>query len=161
LPIPDCWFAYGETSYKLAILPLGGYVQMVGQVDGDEGADDADDPRSYRKKSVGQRMLIISAGVIMNAILAVFCFIACYQGLGKEHPAAVINYVDSHAPAFKHGLPSGAAITKIGAVENPTFSDLTQIVINSMKDYTIPVTYQTFNQRNARVVSTSIEPRLD
>src|SRR5437764_449971 len=44
--IPGCRFKRGETTYKLAILPLGGYVQMVGQVAGDEGSDDDDDPRS-------------------------------------------------------------------------------------------------------------------
>src|SRR5262249_24108107 len=70
--IPGCSFKWGETTYKLAIVPLGGYVQMVGQVDGDESSDGSeDDPRSFRNKSVGQRMLIISAGVIMNVILAV------------------------------------------------------------------------------------------
>src|SRR5436309_3312137 len=47
--IPGCRFKRGETTYKLAILPLGGYVQMVGQVDGDEASDGSEeDPRSYR-----------------------------------------------------------------------------------------------------------------
>src|ERR1019366_9290124 len=105
--IPGCQFTWGETTYKLAILPLGGYVQMVGQVDGDEASDGKDDdPRSYRKKTVGQRMLIISAGVLMNALLAVCCFIAIYEGPGKEHSAAVVNVVDPSAPAFKYGLKS-------------------------------------------------------
>src|SRR6185503_3668902 len=72
--IPGCWWKWGETTYKLALFPLGGYVQMVGQVDGDESSDGSeDDPRSYRNKTVFQRMAIISAGVVMNAILAVVC----------------------------------------------------------------------------------------
>jgi regulator of sigma E protease len=103
--IPGCQFTWGETNYKLAILPLGGYVQMVGQIDGDESSDGSeDDPRSYRRKTVGQRMLIISAGVIMNAILAACCFIAIYQGDGKEHSAAVISMVDADSQAFMFGL---------------------------------------------------------
>ncbi len=161
-PIPGCWFAYGETTYKLAVLPLGGYVQMVGQVDGDESADDADDPRSYRKKTVGQRMLIISAGVIMNAILAVFCFIACYQGPGKEHPSANIGYVDSGAPAFKHGLKSGGEIVEIDGVKKPTFSDFTQTVINSLAGNQIEMTYLTYDKQGRSTShTTAIEPRLD
>src|SRR5437868_401430 len=58
--IPGCVFKWGETTYKLALFPLGGYVQMVGQVDGDESTDEegTTDPRSYRNKSVGQRMAI-------------------------------------------------------------------------------------------------------
>src|SRR5437870_4400052 len=65
--LPGCSFQWSETTYKLALFPLGGYVQMVGQVDGHEESDGGeDDPRSYKNKSVGQRMAIISAGVVMN-----------------------------------------------------------------------------------------------
>ena len=142
-PIPGCRFKWGETTYKLGVLPLGGYVQMVGQVDGDESSDGSeDDPRSFRKKTVAQRMLIISAGVIMNAIFAAICFIAVYQGSGKEHPAPVIGIVDSGASAFKKGLRTDAKFTKFGDNDSPTFSTLMQTVINSMADEEIPISYQ-------------------
>jgi regulator of sigma E protease len=159
--IPGCHFTWGETTYKLAILPLGGYVQMVGQVDGDEATDDNDDPRSYRKKTVPQRMLIISAGVIMNAILAVCCFIAIYQGPGKDHAAAVINIVDTSAPAFQKGLQTGGDIIKIDAVENPTFSDFTQMVINTTDHDQIDMTYRTYLKGDPKTFTTKIEPRMD
>ncbi len=140
--IPGCHFTWGETTYKLAIIPLGGYVQMVGQVDGDEGSDGSeDDPRSYRRKTVGQRMLIISAGVIMNVILAIACFITVYQGPGKENPVAVIGTIDSAAPAYQRGLRTGAKITYFEPYEDPTFTDLMQSVINSLEDQEIGITY--------------------
>jgi regulator of sigma E protease len=43
-PVPGCQFRYGETTYMIALFPLGGYVKMVG-----EGSDDEadDDPRSF------------------------------------------------------------------------------------------------------------------
>ena len=66
--MPGCSFQWGETLYKIALFPLGGYVKMVGE--GAEEEESADDPRSFKKKSVGQRMAIISAGVIMNVIFA-------------------------------------------------------------------------------------------
>ena len=67
--VPFCSYKWGETTYMVGIIPLGGYVSMVGEGD-NAGDDDAEeDPRSFRKKTVGQRMLIISAGVIMNIIL--------------------------------------------------------------------------------------------
>ena len=154
-PIPGCSFTWGETTYKLAVIPLGGYVQMVGQVDGDEGADGSeDDPRSYRNKSVGQRMLIISAGVIMNAILAVVCFIIVYMGPGKEHPAGVILQVDTAAPAFQEGLRTGAKITHFGGKDDANFTDLMQTVINSRKDQKIPMSFQLKDQPP---VSTQLE----
>ncbi|MSQ94637.1 MAG: hypothetical protein EXR98_08775 [Gemmataceae bacterium] len=141
-PIPGCSFQWGETTYKLAILPLGGYVQMVGQIDGDEGADDDDDPRSYRKKTVGQRMLIISAGVIMNAILAVGCFIYVYQGPGKEYLSSAVYAIDSHGPLFEQAVHTGTLITKIGNIDNPTFTDLKQTVVFTRGKDKIPLVFQ-------------------
>lgn len=130
--IPGCWFKWGETTYQLCLLPLGGYVQMVGQVDGDESSDGSEsDPRSYRNKSVGQRMAIISAGVIMNVILALVCFIVIYRGPGKDRRAAVIAATDGGGPAFVQGLRSGMEITRIGDVENPSFDDLRILVMGS------------------------------
>src|SRR5205807_1802643 len=123
--IPGCSYQWGETTYKLSLVPLGGYVQMVGQVDGDEASDGSeDDPRSYRNKSVGQRMAIISAGVIMNVILAVICFIAVYQGPGKDRAAAVIGSVDTDSPAFRLGIRTGTDVVRIDDIKNPTFEEL-------------------------------------
>ena len=123
--IPGCSFQWGETTYKLALFPLGGYVQMVGQVDGDEASDGSeDDPRSYRNKSVGQRMLIISAGVIMNVILAVICFVVVFRGPGKDRMAGVIGEIDTGAPAFNYGLRTGAEILQIGEIKYPYFENL-------------------------------------
>ena len=155
--IPGCKFTWGETTYKLAILPLGGYVQMVGQVDGEEASDGSDDdPRSYRRKAVWQRMLIISAGVIMNAILAVACFIYVYEGPGKKHPAGVINSVDSDSPAYRQAVRSGGELVKIGDIDNPNFTDMIQTVIVSMKGDKIPITFQ---RPGHEPVAIEIEPR--
>src|SRR5438045_1400968 len=51
-----CAFRRGETYYKIAWFPLGGYVKMLGEGSDDEGAEE--DPRSFMNKSVGQRMVI-------------------------------------------------------------------------------------------------------
>jgi regulator of sigma E protease len=130
--IPGCWFKWGETTYQICLLPLGGYVQMVGQVDGDESSDGSEsDPRSYRNKSVGARMAIISAGVIMNAIFALLCFIVIYRGPGRERLAAVISATDGGGPAFAAGLRSTMEIRQIGDETNPSFDALKVHVMNS------------------------------
>ncbi len=127
--IPGCRFQWGETTYKLALFPLGGYVQMVGQVDVDEASDDEEDPRSYRKKSVWQRMAIISAGVTMNAILAVICFIVVFQIPGKDRQAALVAGTDSSKPAFVEGIRTGAEIVKIGSYEVPLYFEDLQVTV--------------------------------
>lgn len=158
-PIPGCWFKWGETTYKLALFPLGGYVQMVGQVDGDEASDGSeDDPRSYRNKSVGQRMAIISAGVVMNVILAIICFIVVFQGPGKNRPAAVIDSVEAGSPAFKKGLRTGAEIVKIDNYVHPNFENLMTTVMSTDHDESVEIVFR--RSQDAKPTEIQIVPWL-
>jgi regulator of sigma E protease len=136
--LPFCSYTWGETTYKLAVFPLGGYVQMVGQVDGDESSDGSeDDPRSYKNKTVWQRMAIISAGVIMNAIFACIAFSAVFLGPGKPRVAAVVAAVDSGKPAFEEGLRTWAEIVKVNDIDKPYFEDLKFETMATLSDIRI------------------------
>lgn len=137
-------FQWGETEYGIGVLPLGGYVKMLGQEDnpsrmaeeleraklqqaeGDAAGGQAPgfDPRSFLAKSVPQRMAIISAGVIMNVIFA-FCLATyCYGALGvKQVPCTVGNVLPGEA-AWRAGLRAGDKIVQIGEVKHPMFRDL-------------------------------------
>ncbi len=87
----------GETEYRINWLPLGGYVKMLGQDDLKPGAV-IDDPRSYTSKSIGKRMVIVSAGVIMNVILAAILFMGLFL-MGFRAPPAVVGGVQIGSPA--------------------------------------------------------------
>lgn len=87
----------GETEYRLNWIPLGGYVKMLGQDDMNPNAISAD-PRAYPQKSVGARMLVISAGVIMNVILAAMLFMGLFMYGHKVSPA-VVGGVQPLSPA--------------------------------------------------------------
>ncbi len=127
-PLPGCSFQRGETVYKLAMIPLGGYVKMIGEGDGEEHDDN---PRSFKNKSVGQRMMIISAGVTMNILLAFVCFIVAYM-MGVRQPVAVVAGKEPGSPAWTNPeVRTGQVISKIGDIENPTFEDLKYVVILS------------------------------
>lgn len=54
----------GETKYSVRALPIGGYVSMEG-----EGGEVSDDPRSFQKRPLYQRMLVMLAGAFMNFVL--------------------------------------------------------------------------------------------
>src|SRR4030043_410619 len=58
----------GETIYSLNLLPLGAFVKMPGEI------EHSDDPRSFFKKPIWQRALIVAAGVISFWILAAILF---------------------------------------------------------------------------------------
>jgi membrane-associated protease RseP (regulator of RpoE activity) len=164
--LPGCSFKYGETTYKLALFPLGGYVKMVGEGDSDPEA--ANDPRSFKKKSVGQRMAIISAGVIMNVILAFVCFIIVFSH-GKEREPAVAGAVDTGGPAYENGISSGAEFTRIGSrTARPGrplyFVDLQGTVALSTRG-ALPFAWKVWPEPptgpdvTARTVEADIEPR--
>jgi regulator of sigma E protease len=127
---PFCQFKYGETNYKLGMVPLGGYVAMAGEstgeVDRDEAAnahEDDNDPRSFKNKPVWQRMIIISAGVVMNIILAAICFIAAYMNGVKEMPA-VLQGIEPGSAAWTAGIQPGARVTQLNGINGPYFADI-------------------------------------
>lgn len=138
--VPGCSFRWGETLYKVALFPLGGYVKMVGE--GADEDDNADDPRSFKKKSVGQRMAIISAGVIMNVILAGICFSVVYELHGVKRPPAEVAAVEAGAPAWQKGIPTGSRIERIEDVERPYFDDLQPIIMHSQAGKPLTLVYQ-------------------
>lgn len=130
-----------ETEYRLNWIPLGGYVKMLGQDDMKPGQEVAD-PRAYNRKSVGARMLVVSAGVIMNIILAAFGFMVVFL-VGFNSPPAVVGGVAPGSPAQLAGLSVGdRLITFDGAYQH----DFTKIQLNTaLADPTKPnpITYRT------------------
>jgi len=85
------------TEYRLSLLPLGGYVKMLGQEDLNPGAvsEEAD---SYQNCSAPKRMVVISAGVIMNLIMAAVLFIIVFM-VGLRVLPPVVGYVPQGSPA--------------------------------------------------------------
>lgn len=125
-------FTYGETRYSLNLLPLGGYVKMLGQEDFEIDATGdlqvRDDPRSFANKSVGKRMAIVSAGVIMNLILAaVFFMIVFMVGLRVAEPK--IGTVLPDRPAARAGLLPGDRIVSINGEEINEFKEINMSVV--------------------------------
>lgn len=101
---------YGETEYRWNWVPLGGYVKMLGQ--DDMRPVHSDDARSYNRKSVGARMLVVSAGVIMNIILAAIGFVILFR-VGFDVPPPYVGGVEVGSPADRAGLKVGDYIEEI------------------------------------------------
>src|SRR5262245_38603569 len=147
--LPGCSFKRGETTYKLSLLPLGGYVNMVGE--GSDADEDEDYPRSFKNKSVGQRMAIISAGVIMNVIFGIVVFIFVYRTHGVERTTAVVVVIDPGSPAWVEGVRPGWKIVRIGDNEKPFFEDLRSTVALSGKHEVIPFEFVDPYHRNEHI----------
>ncbi len=107
---------YGETEYRISLLPLGGYVKMVGENPGEE-VDDVDTSRSFNHKRVGTRSLIVVAGPIMNLVLAVILFPVIFM-IGISVPAyldqtPVVAYVAPDTPASEAGVVKGDKVLSV------------------------------------------------
>lgn len=122
-------FQWGETEYGIGIIPLGGYVKMLGQDDDPrqaeieaqkirqgEGENAPLDPRSYPAKPVWQRMIIISAGVVMNLIFAVLLAAIAYW-FGVPYNPTVAGSTIGGGPAWIAGLQTGDQVVKFGDMQ--------------------------------------------
>jgi len=118
---------WGETEYAFSLIPFGGYVKMLGQDDMDpsqlSSEEIAEDPRSYSSKPVHQRMLIISAGVTVNVVTAIFFFAFAF-GMGVDTIPSIAGSVQTGMPAWKAGMKRGDRITRIDDRNVETFKDI-------------------------------------
>lgn len=151
-------FQWGETEYGIGVLPLGGYVKMLGQDDNpnrqadeakrskavegspeavetknSEGQTEPLDPRSYLAKSVPARMAIISAGVIMNMIFAFFILMVAYMYGVSYHPP-IVSTTSPGQPAWVVGIQSGDEIYEIGGKRALTFDNIFEEVMLSNRN---------------------------
>ncbi|MBW4828718.1 MAG: RIP metalloprotease RseP [Clostridiaceae bacterium] len=108
----------GETEYSLRALPIGGYVRMEGE---DESSND---PRSFNKKPIGSRILVVAAGAIMNFILAIIVFTIVSYGMGI--PTTTINRVIADSPAYNVGLRTGDKIININDTETKSWKTVVE-----------------------------------
>ena len=124
-------FSMGETRYSLNVLPLGGYVKMLGQedfeVDKSGELATSDDPRSFLNKPVGHRMAVVSAGVIMNLLLAAALFMVVFM-VGKTEASPMIGEVVADTPAAKAGLQAGDRVVSINGFEISNFNEISTAV---------------------------------
>ena len=144
----------GETEYSLRLLPLGGFVSMLGQEDGKPEAV-SDDPRSYNLAPVGKRMVIISAGVVMNLILAIVLFVIAF-GIGVKFEAPVIGSTQLGGPATRAGLLPGDTITKVNGASVSTFKDVDVSAAMAKPDEALLLEWT----RDGQVLEASVLPEV-
>lgn len=115
-------YGIGETEYSLRLLPLGGFVRMLGQDDLDP-LSNSTDPRSYTRVAIWKRMIIVSAGVTCNLILAIALFVVAFL-IGVRFDAPVVGGVVPGEPADKAGIRAGDTVLSIDGSQVSTFADL-------------------------------------
>jgi len=146
-------FTKGETRYSFKLLPLGGYVKMLGQedfvVDKSGELKVKPDPRSFTNKSVSKRMVIVCAGVIMNLIFAAVAFTLVAM-IGRMEPPAVVGLVRQEMPAGLAGIQPGDRFVEINGEPVSTFDQLMERVSLSAGGETIEIVVE----RDGKIIDT-------
>ncbi|MCI8211889.1 zinc metallopeptidase RseP [Pseudomonas sp. S25] len=104
------WHDRQGTEYVIAAIPLGGYVKMLDEREGNVPPELAD--QSFNRKSVYQRIAIVSAGPIANFLLAIVFFWVLAM-LGSQQVRPVIGAVEAGSIAQKAGLTAGQEIVSV------------------------------------------------
>ncbi|WP_434572117.1 RIP metalloprotease RseP [Pseudomonas sp. Z1-14] len=104
------WHDKQGTEFVVAAIPLGGYVKMLDEREGEVPVDQLD--QSFNRKTVRQRIAIVAAGPIANFLLALVFFWALAM-LGSEQVRPVIGAVEAGSVAARAGLGAGQEIVAI------------------------------------------------
>ncbi len=111
-------FKKGETTYSLNAIPLGGFCRMAGE-------EDPKTPGSLASKSIKIRLLVLSAGSIMNALLPIVLFsIAFMVPTSLIVGDVVVNEVAPNSPAERAGIMPGDTILELNGREIRNLNDL-------------------------------------
>jgi len=98
-----------ETEYCLSLIPMGGYVKMMGEENPIEGGEALpyDPAKAFALKALWARFLIVFAGPGMNFVLAVVIFTLVFATFGRPVWPAVVGRVADGSPAAAAGLKTG------------------------------------------------------
>ncbi len=181
---PALWARrFGETEYRLAALPFGGYVRMASREDEpsamleggrEEAPAEGGDPnammpfgpkpvppdRWFESKSLPARLVIMLAGVFMNVVLcfAIILGLALYYGEPTASTAPVIERVVPGMPAASAGLASGDSISAVGDQPVHNWDELVQRVSASAGH---PLALQVWSHGKERTVTITPQATSD
>lgn len=147
------------TQWKVAWLPLGGYVKLHGQerpedVSGEVRA--AWQPgRTFHEKSVGSRAIVVAAGPIANFLLAIVLFAGLFATAGRPVAVPEVGEVMADSAAAQAGLRAGDRIEAIDGRKVTRFEDI-QRVVSANPDKTVTVAIRRDGQAQTITLTTGV-----
>jgi regulator of sigma E protease len=150
-------FKKGDTDYRIAALPFGGYVKMSGE---NPLEPSTGDPGEFMSHPRWQRFIIAAAGPVMNILFAVALltgmFMFHYEHAAFLNEPATIGWVVDGSPADTAGLQVGDRVIRADNVQNPTWQDmLFQSVLDADQPMDLAV------QRGSQVLHTKLSVPMD
>ena len=153
-----------ETRYSFRALPVGGFVAMAGEADGDESYPDVQVPQGRRLTDIAwwKKVIVMLAGIFMNFVICIVILagINLYNGIYVDYPKAVAEKITEGSPADIAGFQDGDIILKIekedgSSVSPKTYMDISSFVYgySGLETYTL--------QRGDETVVVEVTPAYD
>jgi len=146
------WNDKHGTRWKIAWIPMGGYVQMHGQQDG-KAYSDAEDPTSFAAKTVGQRAWVIVAGPLFNLLFGFVLLLAIMLG-GEHKLLPQVGQTLPDMPAATVFQPGDTILSMNG---NPV-TDWTELTDTTQAAMDTPIAF-TFD-RGGEVRTATVAPQV-
>lgn len=119
------------TEYVLSAIPLGGYVKMVDEREGE--VSDADLPFAFNRQALWARIAIVAAGPLFNLILAVALFWSVLV-IGETGIKPILGAIEQGTLAASAGFAEGDQIISVSGKVTPTWNEAMTIVVSSALD---------------------------
>jgi regulator of sigma E protease len=140
------------TEYVISAIPLGGYVKMVDEREGE--VKEADLPYAFNRQPLFARIAIVAAGPIFNLVLAVALFWSVLV-IGETGIKPILGSVEQGTLAAAAGFAEGDEIISVNDKATPTWTEAMSVLVSAALDgeQNIKVTVKSFDdQQNTRTL---------
>jgi regulator of sigma E protease len=144
----------GDTDYRLSVVPLGGYVKLLGENPNDEVPEELL-PYSFMQHPLWHRFLIVLAGPTFNLLFAVLAFWAVFTFSGLPYLTTEIGKVMEDSPSARAGLQKGDLVQSVNNQQVKRWQDFAEMISKSGEK---PVVLMV--KRGEQVFSLTVTPQL-
>lgn len=121
----------GETEFALALIPLGGYVKMLDEREGEVAEHELH--RAFNRKPLATRAAVVAAGPIANFLFAIFAYWLMLM-IGVTGPRPIIGTVDADSIAARAGLSRGEEILQVDGAQAQTWDGVFRHALDGILD---------------------------
>lgn len=150
-------FGRDGTEWVIAAFPLGGYVKMLDEREGE--VTEAEKPRAFNRQSVARRSLIVAAGPGANLLLAVFLYWLLFV-VGVSEPKAILDRPPAGTLAAEAGVTAGETVHSVSGEAVASFSELRWAVLKRLLDHE-PIVLETIDREGRIAIRHLSSERFD
>lgn len=144
--------------YSIRALPIGGYVQMAGEIYEDDDTDTIPKEKFMCNKPWYQRLLILVAGVLNNFLLAIILLFVIALIWGAPSLKPVIHDVTEGKPAEKAGIQAGDTITEVNGTKVKTWDKAQLLLLLKSEDDTYKITVK---HKDGETATYAVKPEVE